>query len=150
MASVDLNRIRESFRVIYDELRTKTLVEFNEGRLKASEYSVVLAQNLNTAMQLAFKIPLEDYQICLTQAQIDETQRKTAFYDDQALSTLMQIQMNGWSEAFKSGMLQGVPDIISSDELSVLYDSAKSRVENGDWKTDCGIRNVTLENANNC
>jgi len=150
MAKLDLNRVREAYRVIYDELRTSVMIEFNEGRLKASEYSQVLISILGTAMQLAFKVPMEDYNICLTQAQIDNTLRDTAMKDDQVLTNLMQVQMDAWSEAFKSGMLQGIPDIINSDELSVLYTTIKERLEKGNWRSDCGINPVELSDGNNC
>ena len=151
MAKVDLNRVIQSYRSIYKEMRDDVLTEFNEGRIKASEYSRVLESLMSTAMQLAFKVPLEDYQICLTQAQIENTKRLTYKVDDDEMNQLLATQLQGWATAYKSGMLESIPDIVKNDEMSMLYTTIKEHLKKAEWKKDsCGIEPVQLSDANNC
>ena len=151
MANFDIGRALEAYNAFFAQMRSDAVKEFNEGRLKASDYSKVLEAMMSTSLQLAVQVPINDYNICKIAAETQNVKRNTNLVDEQVASNLLSIQLQGWATAYKSGMLEGIPSIISSDEASMIYDTIKKHLANATWSGDtCGIKEVGFSKEQKC
>ena len=110
---------------IYDSLTAKVKADlneqFNQGRIKGSDYANVYAQLMGQCLQLAFQAPLNEKQALLYE-------RQKQGFDDNLKQKMLEIQLNAWSMMFSSGMLSEKPSIITNDEASVLYNNLKAQL----------------------
>jgi len=118
--------------------------QFNMNRIKGAEYANVYSNLMSAILQLAFQSPKQDHEICLIDAKRENTIRNTAKMDDDVLAKLLDTQYKGWAEAFKSGLLEDIPDILKNDEISELYHSERDRITHSEWRNNnhCGLDNT--------
>jgi len=110
----DNEKIIETYDVLTSRIKKDLDEQFKLGRIKGSDYANAYVQLMNTALQLAFKTPLESKQIELYDRQIKG-------FDDNIKIKLFQAQINAWGSMVASGMLEAKPAIINDDEVSKLY-----------------------------
>jgi hypothetical protein len=122
---------------------------FERGYLKGTEYTEAFIKLMSEAMQLAFEGPLKQAQveaesdkaklidaqirkveadielaqkeIELKEKQIELTDRQIDGFDDNKEQKMLEAQLNAWAMMFSSGLLEDMPQIINSDEVTKLY-----------------------------
>ena len=103
--------------------------EWDEGRIKGSDYSTVYLGSMQTAIAQAIAFVLEkdnkSKQAEMTEAQIALYDRQRQGFDDNKYQKLLETQMNSWALMFSSGLLTEKPSIITSDQVSILYNHLK-------------------------
>ena len=122
--------------------------QFTKNRIKGAEYATVYSNLMSTILQLSFQAPKQDHEICRIDAERENIIRRTANFDDEILAKLLDVQYRGWSEAFKSGLLEDIPSILKNDELSELYHSERERITKAEWRNNnkCGLDNTGDDN----
>lgn len=117
------------FDQLMRSLKTHIKEEWDEGRLKGSDYSTVYLGSMQTAIAQAIMFVLEKdskaKQAEMTQAQIELYNRQREGFDDNKYQKLLETQMNSWALMFSSGLLTEKPSIITSDQASTLYNHLK-------------------------
>ena len=144
----DLKRIIDTYEVLSTKVKQDLDEEFTNKRLKGTEYATVYSNLMSTILQLAFQTPKQDHEICKIDAERENVIRATANFDDEILAKLLDVQYRGWSEAFKSGLLEDIPSILKNDELSELYHSERERISKAEWRNNnkCGLDNTGDDN----
>jgi hypothetical protein len=131
----DINQVEEAFDKLTAKVKAELDVQFNKGRIKGTDYTTVYSTLMNTVLQLCVDIPLKDKQVeKLDQdtknsiAQEDQIKRQTQAFDDNLRFKLFDTQMKAWSDMFSSGMLETLPNIISNDEATTMYNDIKNSI----------------------
>lgn len=117
------------FDVIMKAVNGNILVEYENGRIAGPDYATVYLGSMQTAIAQAIAFVLEkdnkSKQAEMTDAQIALYDRQRQGFDDNKNQKLLETQMSSWGLMFSSGLLTEKPAIITSDEVSKLYNYLK-------------------------
>ena len=112
-------------RMVNDNLK----IQYDEGRIKATDYAQAYIGGLQTCLTESMKYILQKDNLIkdedLKQANIDLLNRQKEGFDDNKHQKLFEAQMNAWALMFSSGLLTTQPKIISNDSASSLYNVLK-------------------------
>ena len=104
-------------------------IQYDEGRIKATDYAQAYIGGLQTCITESMKYVLQKSNLNkdeeLKQANIDLLNRQKEGFDDNKYQKLFEAQMNAWALMFSSGLLTTKPQIISNDSASALYNALK-------------------------
>ena len=138
----DIEQVMDLWNKLSFNVKAELDDRFDKGYLKGSAYTDAFIKLMSQAMQLAFDGPLKeaqvesesdktklldkqieklDKEIELTEAQIELTKRQLEGFDDNKEQKMLEAQLNAWAMMFSSGLLEDMPDIINSDEVTKLY-----------------------------
>jgi hypothetical protein len=149
--SYDINQFNSVYDSITSKIKTDLDEQFNLGRLKGSDYANVYAQLMQTALQLAFKAPLEDEQKQSIAKDIDvknqqiksminddnlkqqQVEKDNAVKDEQI--KLYRRQTQGFDDNLKQKMLEIQLNAWSMMFSSGLLDSKPSIITNDEVST---------------
>jgi len=138
---LDVSQVEE----LYDRLSAKIYADmdkqYKEGKINGATYAdtwaklmaTVVSGSMSTIAQIQMKETAMDR--CVKQEQcnqskkqqelLDEqiamTKRQTEGFDDNKEQKMLEAQLNAWAMMFSSGLLEDMPDIINSDEVTKLY-----------------------------
>ena len=106
-------------------------IQYDEGRIKATDYAQAYIGGLQTCVTESMKYILQKDNLIkdekLKQANIDLLNRQKEGFDDNKHQKLFEAQMNAWALMFSSGLLTTKPEIISNDSASSLYNTLKPK-----------------------
>ena len=106
-------------------------IQYDEGRLKATDYAQAYIGGLQTCVTESMKYIMQKDNLIkdeeLKQANIDLLNRQKDGFDDNKHQKLFEAQMNAWALMFSSGLLTTKPEIISNDSASSLYNTLKPK-----------------------
>lgn len=112
-------------RIVNENLK----IQFDEGRIKATDYAQAYIGGLQTCLTESMKYIMQKDNLIkdedLKQANIDLLNRQKEGFDDNKNQKLFEAQMNAWALMFSSGLLTTKPEIISNDSASSLYNVLK-------------------------
>ena len=112
-------------RIVNENLK----IQYDEGRIKATDYAQAYIGGLQTCLTESMKYIMQKDNLIkdedLKQANIDLLNRQKEGFDDNKHQKLFEAQMNAWALMFSSGLLTDKPTIISNDSASALYNSLK-------------------------
>lgn len=112
-------------RIVNENLK----IQYDEGRIKATDYAQAYIGGLQTCITEAMKYIMQKDNLIkdeeLKQANIDLLNRQKEGFDDNKHQKLFEAQMNAWALMFSSGLLTTKPEIISNDSASSLYNVLK-------------------------
>ena len=145
----DIQQVMDLWEQLSIKVKFELDDRFEKGYLKGTEYTDAFIKLMSQAMQLSFDGPLKQAQveaeadkaalidaqvrkvekeielaekeIELKQKQIEQTERQTKGFDDNKEQKMLEAQLNAWAMMFSSGLLEDMPDIINSDEVTKLY-----------------------------
>ena len=104
-------------------------IQYDEGRIKATDYAQAYIGGLQTCITESMKYVLQKSNLNkdeeLKQANIELLNRQKEGFDDNKYQKLFEAQMNAWALMFSSGLLTTKPSIISNDSASALYNTLK-------------------------
>ena len=110
-------------RIVNENLK----IQYDEGRIKATDYAQAYIGGLQTCLTESMKYILQKDNLIkdedLKQANIDLLNRQKEGFDDNKHQKLFEAQMNAWALMFSSGILETKPRIINDDKVSALYDT---------------------------
>ena len=145
----------------YDELSAKVradlMVEYNEQRLRGSDFAKVYAQLMGEAMQLAMQLPLQEKELQIKEKELEIkeeqkklvceqqklTNRQRINYDDVKQFKLLEAQANMWALIINGGMYYDddgntiVPDMIATKKIDSLYDVIRNGIDNPPQYESC-------------
>ena len=114
-------------RIVNENLK----IQFDEGRIKATDYAQAYIGGLQTCLTESMKYIMQKDNLIkdedLKQANIDLLNRQKDGFDDNKHQKLFEAQMNAWALMFSSGLLTTKPEIISNDSASSLYNTLKPK-----------------------
>ena len=114
-------------RMVNDNLK----IQYDEGRIKATDYAQAYIGGLQTCLTESMKYIMQKDNLIkdedLKQANIDLLNRQKDGFDDNKHQKLFEAQMNAWALMFSSGLLTTQPSIISNDSASSLYNVLKPK-----------------------
>ena len=114
-------------RIVNENLK----IQYDEGRIKATDYAQAYIGGLQTCITESMKYILQKDNLikdeALKQANIDLLNRQKEGFDDNKHQKLFEAQMNAWALMFSSGLLTTQPSIISNDSASALYNTLKPK-----------------------
>ena len=114
-------------RIVNENLK----IQFDEGRIKATDYAQAYIGGLQTCLTESMKYIMQKDNLIkdedLKQANIDLLNRQKEGFDDNKHQKLFEAQMNAWALMFSSGLLTDKPTIISNDSASALYNTLKPK-----------------------
>ena len=117
------------FDVMVRMVNENLKIQYDEGRIKATDYAQAYIGGLQTCLTESMKYILQKDNLikdeALKQANIDLLNRQKQGFDDNKHQKLFEAQMNAWALMFSSGLLTTKPQIISNDSASALYNSLK-------------------------
>ena len=117
------------FDVLVHMVNENLKIQYDEGRIKATDYAQAYIGGLQTCLTESMKYILQKDNLIkdedLKQANIDLLNRQKEGFDDNKHQKLFEAQMNAWALAFSSGLLTTKPDIISNQSATTLYDALK-------------------------
>jgi hypothetical protein len=142
----DFAAVKESYAELTSLIKKDLSEEFDNRRIKSSEYADVYEKLIATCLQLAFEVPIREKQLeteTLNQSLQTEriqsenvkqalTNRQITGFDDNVKMKLTEMQMNAWSVMYSSGLLEAKPSIIEDDKLSGLYTGLSAQVDTND------------------
>ena len=114
-------------RIVNENLK----IQYDEGRIKATDYAQAYIGGLQTCLTESMKYIMQKDNLIkdedLKQANIDLLNRQKEGFDDNKHQKLFEAQMNAWALMFSSGLLTTQPSIISNDSASSLYNTLKPK-----------------------
>ena len=117
------------FDVLVHMVNENLKIQYDEGRIKATDYAQAYIGGLQTCITESMKYILQKDNLIkdeeLKQANIDLLDRQRQGFDDNKHQKLFEAQMNAWALMFSSGLLTTKPQIISNDSASSLYNALK-------------------------
>ena len=117
------------FDVLVRMVNENLKIQYDEGRIKATDYAQAYIGGLQTCLTESMKYIMQKDNLIkdedLKQANIDLLNRQKEGFDDNKHQKLFEAQMNAWALAFSSGLLTTKPDIISNQSATTLYDALK-------------------------
>ena len=119
------------FDVMVRMVNENLKIQYDEGRIKATDYAQAYIGGLQTCLTESMKYILQKDNLikdeALKQANIDLLNRQKQGFDDNKHQKLFEAQMNAWALMFSSGLLTTQPSIISNDSASALYNTLKPK-----------------------
>ena len=119
------------FDVMVRMVNENLKIQYDEGRIKATDYAQAYIGGLQTCLTESMKYILQKDNLIkdenLKQANIDLLNRQKEGFDDNKHQKLFEAQMNAWALMFSSGLLTTKPEIISNDSASSLYNTLKPK-----------------------
>ena len=119
----------EIFDVLVRMVNDNLKIQYDEGRIKATDYAQAYIGGLQTCLTESMKYIMQKDNLIkdeeLKQANIDLLNRQKEGFDDNKHQKLFEAQMNAWALMFSSGLLTTQPSIISNDSASALYNTLK-------------------------
>ena len=119
------------FDVLVRMVNENLKIQYDEGRIKATDYAQAYIGGLQTCLTESMKYILQKDNLIkdedLKQANIDLLNRQKEGFDDNKHQKLFEAQMNAWALMFSSGLLTTQPSIISNDSASSLYNALKPK-----------------------
>ena len=119
------------FDVMVRMVNENLKIQYDEGRIKATDYAQAYIGGLQTCLTESMKYILQKDNLikdeALKQANIDLLNRQKEGFDDSKHQKLFEAQMNAWALMFSSGLLETKPEIISNDSASSLYNTLKPK-----------------------
>ena len=119
------------FDVLVHMVNENLKIQYDEGRIKATDYAQAYIGGLQTCVTESMKYILQKDNLikdeALKQANIDLLDRQRQGFDDNKYQKLFEAQMNAWALMFSSGLLTTKPQIISNDSASALYNALKPK-----------------------
>ena len=119
------------FDVMVRMVNENLKIQYDEGRIKATDYAQAYIGGLQTCLTESMKYILQKDNLIkdedLKQANIDLLNRQKEGFDDNKHQKLFEAQMNAWALMFSSGLLTTKPSIISNDSASSLYNTLKPK-----------------------
>lgn len=119
------------FDVMVRMVNENLKIQYDEGRIKATDYAQAYIGGLQTCLTESMKYILQKDNLikdeALKQANIDLLNRQKEGFDDNKHQKLFEAQMNAWALMFSSGLLTTKPQIISNDSASSLYNTLKPK-----------------------
>ena len=119
------------FDVLVHMVNENLKIQYDEGRIKATDYAQAYIGGLQTCVTESMKYILQKDNLikdeALKQANIDLLNRQKQGFDDNKHQKLFEAQMNAWALMFSSGLLETKPQIISNDSASALYNTLKPK-----------------------
>ena len=113
------------FDVLVRMVNENLKIQYDEGRIKATDYAQAYIGGLQTCLTESMKYIMQKDNLIkdeeLKQANIDLLNRQKEGFDDNKNQKLFEAQMNAWALMFSSGLLTTQPSIISNDSASSLY-----------------------------
>ena len=117
------------FDVLVHMVNENLKIQYDEGRIKATDYAQAYIGGLQTCVTESMKYILQKDNLIkdeeLKQANIELLNRQKEGFDDNKYQKLFEAQMNAWALMFSSGLLTTKPQIISNDSASALYNALK-------------------------
>ena len=117
------------FDVLVRMVNENLKIQYDEGRIKATDYAQAYIGGLQTCVTESMKYIMQKDNLIkdedLKQANIDLLNRQKEGFDDNKHQKLFEAQMNAWALMFSSGLLTTKPQIISNDSASALYNALK-------------------------
>ena len=114
-------------RIVNENLK----IQYDEGRIKATDYAQAYIGGLQTCITESMKYIMQKDNLikdeAVKQANIDLLNRQKEGFDDNKYQKLFEAQMNAWALMFSSGLLTDKPTIISNDSASSLYNTLKPK-----------------------
>lgn len=119
------------FDVMVHMVNENLKIQYDEGRIKATDYAQAYIGGLQTCLTESMKYIMQKDNLIkdedLKQANIDLLNRQKDGFDDNKHQKLFEAQMNAWALMFSSGLLTTQPSIISNDSASSLYNTLKPK-----------------------
>ena len=119
------------FDVLVRMVNENLKIQYDEGRIKATDYAQAYIGGLQTCVTESMKYIMQKDNLIkdeeLKQANIDLLNRQKEGFDDNKYQKLFEAQMNAWALMFSSGLLTTQPSIISNDSASALYNTLKPK-----------------------
>ena len=119
------------FDVLIHMVNENLKIQYDEGRIKATDYAQAYIGGLQTCVTESMKYIMQKDNLIkdeeLKQANIDLLDRQRQGFDDNKYQKLFEAQMNAWALMFSSGLLTDKPTIISNDSASALYNTLKPK-----------------------
>ena len=119
------------FDVLVHIVNENLKIQYDEGRIKATDYAQAYIGGLQTCLTESMKYIMQKDNLIkdedLKQANIDLLNRQKEGFDDNKHQKLFEAQMNAWALMFSSGLLTTKPEIISNDSASSLYNTLKPK-----------------------
>ena len=119
------------FDVLVHIVNENLKIQYDEGRIKATDYAQAYIGGLQTCVTESMKYILQKDNLIkdeeLKQANIELLNRQKQGFDDNKYQKLFEAQMNAWALMFSSGLLTTKPQIISNDSASALYNAIKPK-----------------------
>lgn len=119
------------FDVMVRMVNENLKIQYDEGRIKATDYAQAYIGGLQTCVTESMKYIMQKDNLIkdedLKQANIDLLNRQKQGFDDNKHQKLFEAQMNAWALMFSSGLLTTQPSIISNDSASSLYNTLKPK-----------------------
>ena len=119
------------FDILVRMVNENLKIQYDEGRIKATDYAQAYIGGLQTCVTESMKYILQKDNLikdeALKQANIDLLNRQKEGFDDNKHQKLFEAQMNAWALMFSSGLLTTKPEIISNDSASALYNTLKPK-----------------------
>ena len=119
------------FDVLVRMVNENLKIQYDEGRIKATDYAQAYIGGLQTCVTESMKYIMQKDNLIkdedLKQANIDLLNRQKEGFDDNKYQKLFEAQMNAWALMFSSGLLETKPSIISNDSASSLYNTLKPK-----------------------
>ena len=119
------------FDILVRMVNENLKIQYDEGRIKATDYAQAYIGGLQTCVTESMKYILQKDNLikdeALKQANIDLLNRQKEGFDDNKHQKLFEAQMNAWALMFSSGLLTTKPEIISNDSASSLYNTLKPK-----------------------
>ena len=117
------------FDVLVRMVNENLKIQYDEGRIKATDYAQAYIGGLQTCLTESMKYIMQKDNLIkdeeLKQANIDLLDRQREGFDDNKYQKLFEAQMNAWALMYSSGLLSDKPQIISNDSASALYNALK-------------------------
>lgn len=119
------------FDVLVHIVNENLKIQYDEGRIKATDYAQAYIGGLQTCITESMKYIMQKDNLIkdeeLKQANIELLNRQKEGFDDNKYQKLFEAQMNAWALMFSSGLLETKPSIISNDSASSLYNTLKPK-----------------------
>ena len=119
------------FDVLVRMVNENLKIQYDEGRIKATDYAQAYIGGLQTCVTESMKYIMQKDNLIkdedLKQANIELLDRQREGFDDNKHQKLFEAQMNAWALMFSSGLLTTQPSIISNDSASALYNTLKPK-----------------------
>lgn len=119
------------FDVLVRMVNENLKIQYDEGRIKATDYAQAYIGGLQTCVTESMKYIMQKDNLIkdeeVKQANIDLLNRQKEGFDDNKYQKLFEAQMNAWALMFSSGLLTTKPSIISNDSASALYNTLKPK-----------------------
>lgn len=119
------------FDILVRMVNENLKIQYDEGRIKATDYAQAYIGGLQTCITESMKYILQKDNLIkdeeLKQANIELLNRQKEGFDDNKNQKLFEAQMNAWALMFSSGLLTTKPEIISNDSASSLYNTLKPK-----------------------